>query len=202
MANISGGDHLAVIKVVGVGGGGTNAVNRMVEAGVKGVEFIAVNTDRQALLMSDADKTIHIGEELTRGLGAGANPQVGCQAAEESRAEIREALAAADMLAERGVSAEVIDAFSVKPLDGETIAASLVKTRCAVVAEEHSVVGGLGSAVCELAAQACPVPVELVGMRDRFGKSGEFDELLAYFGLDAAAIVEAVEKARSRAGLC
>lgn len=116
--------------------------------------------------------------------------------------EIREALAAADMLAERGVSAEVIDAFSVKPLDGETIAASLAKTRCAVVAEEHSVMGGLGSAVCELAAQACPVPVELVGMRDRFGKSGEFDELLAYFGLDAAAIVEAVEKARSRAGLC
>ncbi len=98
MANISGGDHLAVIKVVGVGGGGTNAVNRMVEAGVKGVEFIAVNTDRQALLMSDADKTIHIGEELTRGLGAGANPQVGCQAAEESRAEIREALAEADMV--------------------------------------------------------------------------------------------------------
>ncbi len=92
------GEHLAVIKVVGVGGGGTNAVNRMVEAGVRGVEFIAVNTDRQALLMSDADKTIHIGEELTRGLGAGANPEVGCQAAEESRAEIREALAEADMV--------------------------------------------------------------------------------------------------------
>ena len=91
-------DHLAVIKVVGVGGGGTNAVNRMVEAGVKGVEFIAVNTDHQALLMSDADKTIHIGEELTRGLGAGANPEVGCQAAEESRSEIREALAEADMV--------------------------------------------------------------------------------------------------------
>ena len=98
MVNIPGGEHLAVIKVVGVGGGGTNAVNRMVEAGVRGVEFIAVNTDRQALLMSDADKTIHIGEELTRGLGAGANPQVGCQAAEESRAEIREALAEADMV--------------------------------------------------------------------------------------------------------
>ena len=97
MPNYSG-EHLAVIKVVGVGGGGTNAVNRMVEAGVKGVEFIAVNTDRQALLMSDADKTIHIGEELTRGLGAGANPEVGCQAAEESRAEIREALAEADMV--------------------------------------------------------------------------------------------------------
>ncbi len=98
MPNIIGSEHLAVIKVVGVGGGGTNAVNRMVEAGVKGVEFIAVNTDRQALLMSDADKTIHIGEELTRGLGAGANPEVGCQAAEESRAEIREALAEADMV--------------------------------------------------------------------------------------------------------
>lgn len=98
MPNNIGSEHLAVIKVVGVGGGGTNAVNRMVEAGVKGVEFIAVNTDRQALLMSDADKTIHIGEEITRGLGAGANPEVGCQAAEESRAEIREALAEADMV--------------------------------------------------------------------------------------------------------
>ncbi len=88
----------AVIKVVGVGGGGGNAVNHMVNRGVQGVEFIAVNTDRQALLMSDADKTIHIGEELTRGLGAGANPEVGCQAAEESRAEIRDALAEADMV--------------------------------------------------------------------------------------------------------
>lgn len=89
MPNTKGSDNLAVIKVVGVGGGGTNAVNRMVEAGIKGVEFIAINTDHQALLMSDADKTIHIGEELTRGLGAGANPEVGCQAAEESRSEIR-----------------------------------------------------------------------------------------------------------------
>ncbi len=98
MADFEGNDRLAVIKVVGVGGGGTNAVNRMVEAGVKGVEFIAINTDRQALLMSDADRTVHIGEELTRGLGAGANPEIGCQAAEESRAEIREALAGADMV--------------------------------------------------------------------------------------------------------
>ena len=96
MQQILGSDNLAVIKVVGVGGGGTNAVNRMVEAGIKGVEFIAVNTDRQALMLSDADKTIHIGEEITRGLGAGANPEVGCQAAEESRTEIREALADAD----------------------------------------------------------------------------------------------------------
>ena len=98
MQQILGSDNLAVIKVVGVGGGGTNAVNRMVEAGIKGVEFIAVNTDRQALMLSDADKTIHIGEEITRGLGAGANPEVGCQAAEESRTEIREALADADMV--------------------------------------------------------------------------------------------------------
>ncbi|MCD8199782.1 MAG: cell division protein FtsZ [Coriobacteriaceae bacterium] len=95
---VGGGDHLAVIKVVGVGGGGGNAVNRMVEAGVKGVEFVAINTDRQALLMSDADRTVHIGEELTRGLGAGANPEIGCLAAEESRADIREALADADMV--------------------------------------------------------------------------------------------------------
>lgn len=98
MPKTIGSEHLAVIKVVGVGGGGTNAVNRMVEAGLKGVEFIAVNTDKQALLLSSADKTIHIGEELTRGLGAGANPEIGCQAAEESRAEIREALAEADMV--------------------------------------------------------------------------------------------------------
>ncbi len=98
MPDIAGADHLAVIKVVGVGGGGTNAVNRMVEAGVKGVEFIAINTDRQALLMCDADRTVHIGEELTRGLGAGANPEIGCQAAEESRNDIRDALAGADMV--------------------------------------------------------------------------------------------------------
>lgn len=91
-------EHLAVIKVVGVGGGGTNAVNRMVEAGVQGVEFIAVNTDRQALLMSDADQTVHIGEDLTRGLGAGANPEVGAQSAEESRDELRQVLAEADMV--------------------------------------------------------------------------------------------------------
>ena len=96
--NMTGSEHLAVIKVVGVGGGGTNAVNRMVEAGVQGVEFIAINTDNQALVMSNADRTIHIGDELTRGLGAGANPEIGCQAAEESRAEIREALGDADMV--------------------------------------------------------------------------------------------------------
>ena len=98
MPDFSGREHLAVIKVVGVGGGGTNAVNRMVEAGIKGVEFIAINTDRQALLMSDADMTVHIGEDLTRGLGAGANPEVGAQAAEENRSDIREALNGADMI--------------------------------------------------------------------------------------------------------
>ena len=112
--------------------------------------------------------------------------------------EIREALAAADQLAAEGIAAEVIDAFSVKPLDADTILASLKKTGCAVVAEEHSVNGGLGSAVCELTAESCPVPVERVGVRDRFGKSGEFEELLAYFSLDAAAIVEAVKTVRAR----
>ena len=112
--------------------------------------------------------------------------------------EIAEALRAADILAERGVSAEVIDAFCVKPLDEETILASLSKTGCAVVAEEHSVIGGLGSAVCELASQKLPRPIELVGMHDRFGKSGEFNELLKYFGLDADALVQAVEKVQAR----
>jgi cell division protein FtsZ len=94
----TGANYLAVIKVVGVGGGGTNAVNRMVEAGVKGVEFIAVNTDNQALLMSDADYKVHIGVGLTKGLGAGADPDVGLQAAEENRGEIKEALQGADMV--------------------------------------------------------------------------------------------------------
>src|SRR5665647_3383002 len=94
----TGSSYLAVIKVVGVGGGGTNAVNRMVDAGLRGVEFIAVNTDAQALLMCDADVKIHIGGKITRGLGAGANPEVGRQAAEESRDELRESLKGADMV--------------------------------------------------------------------------------------------------------
>ena len=97
---------------------------------------------------------------------------------------------------------EVIDAFSVKPLDAATILESVAKTRCVVTAEEHSVIGGLGSAVCELLAGADPVCVECVAVRDRFGKSGEFEELLGYFNIDATAIVEAVKKVRERAGLC
>lgn len=94
----TGANYLAVIKVLGVGGGGTNAVNRMIEAGLKGVEFIAVNTDAQALLMSDADYKVHIGSEITKGLGAGADPEIGYQAADESRDEIKEALKGADMV--------------------------------------------------------------------------------------------------------
>ena len=92
------GNYLAVIKVVGVGGGGTNAVNRMVDAGLTGVEFIAVNTDAQALMMCDADVKIHIGSQATRGLGAGADPAVGQAAAQESRDELKEALKGADMI--------------------------------------------------------------------------------------------------------
>jgi cell division protein FtsZ len=91
-------NYLAVIKVVGVGGGGVNAVNRMIESGLRGVEFIAVNTDAQALLMSDADVKLDIGRELTRGLGAGANPEIGRQAAEDHADEIEEALRGADMV--------------------------------------------------------------------------------------------------------
>jgi cell division protein FtsZ len=91
-------NYLAVIKVVGVGGGGVNAVNRMIELGLKGVEFIAVNTDAQALLLSEADVKLDIGRELTRGLGAGADPEVGRKAAEDHAEEIEEALAGADMV--------------------------------------------------------------------------------------------------------
>ncbi|MGI8799299.1 MAG: cell division protein FtsZ [Pseudonocardia sp.] len=91
-------NYLAVIKVVGIGGGGVNAVNRMIEVGLRGVEFIAVNTDAQALLMSDADVKLDIGRELTRGLGAGANPDVGFRAAEDHREEIEEVLKGADMV--------------------------------------------------------------------------------------------------------
>jgi len=92
------GSYLAVIKVVGVGGGGTNAVNRMVDAGLRGVEFVAANTDAQALQMCDADIKLNIGHELTKGLGAGANPEVGQGAAAESRDDIKEALKGADMV--------------------------------------------------------------------------------------------------------
>ena len=91
-------NYLAVIKVVGVGGAGVNAVNRMIDAGLKGVEFIAVNTDAQALLMSDADVKLDIGRDLTRGLGAGGDPEIGRQSAEAHRAEFEEALEGADMV--------------------------------------------------------------------------------------------------------
>ena len=91
-------DGTATIKVIGVGGAGTNAVNRMVDSGIRGVEFIAVNTHRQALLLSKSASKIQIGEKITRGLGAGANPDIGAQAAEESKAEITEALRGADMV--------------------------------------------------------------------------------------------------------
>jgi cell division protein FtsZ len=91
-------NYLAVIKVVGIGGGGVNAVNRMIEVGLRGVEFIAINTDAQALLMSDADVKLDVGREMTRGLGAGANPEVGRQAAEDHEEEIEEVLKGADMV--------------------------------------------------------------------------------------------------------
>src|SRR5436190_15059449 len=91
-------NYLAVIKVIGVGGGGVNAVNRMIDAGLKGVEFVAVNTDAQALLMSDADVKLDIGRDLTRGLGAGSDPEIGRQAAEDHRDEIEEVIKGADMV--------------------------------------------------------------------------------------------------------
>ena len=108
--------------------------------------------------------------------------------------EVEQALAAAEELAAEGISADVIDAFSVKPLDRETIVASAKKTGRVVVAEEHSVHGGLGSAVAQALVEEHPVPMQFIGMNDRFGKSGEFEELMAYFGLDSKAIVKAVKR--------
>ena len=112
--------------------------------------------------------------------------------------EVREALIAVEQLAERGISVELIDAYSVKPLDVETIAASARKTGCVVAAEEHSIYGGLGSAVAEALAGVCPVPIEFVGMNDRFGKSGKYAELSAHFKMDAAAIADAVKRVIDR----
>lgn len=112
--------------------------------------------------------------------------------------ETTEALKAADMLARQGISAEVIDAFSVKPLDAATIVGSVAKTGCAVVAEEHCVQGGLGEAVGFVLAKEHPAFCQFVGMKDRFGKSGEFEELMAAFELDAQAICAAAKRALER----
>ena len=108
--------------------------------------------------------------------------------------EVEQALKAADLLAAEGISAEVIDAFSIKPLGADVILESVAKTGAVVTAEEHSIVGGLGSAVSEALAANAPAPIEFVGMADRFGKSGSYEELSAYFHMDAAAIVEAVKR--------
>lgn len=108
--------------------------------------------------------------------------------------EIREALLAGEELAACGISAEVIDVFSVKPLDEDTIIRSVEKTRCAVVCEEHSVNGGLCDCIAQLLSNRCPTPLEYVAMRDRFGKSGEFEDLLKYFNLDSASIVDSAKR--------
>ncbi|MDO4589994.1 MAG: transketolase family protein [Slackia sp.] len=112
--------------------------------------------------------------------------------------EIDEALKAAEMLAEKGISAEVIDMFSIKPLDEERLLESVRKTGCVVTAEEHSVIGGLGSAVAETLCDSYPAPLVRVGMQDCFGTSGEMAELMREFSLDAQAIVEAAEAAMAK----
>ncbi|MGI6536060.1 MAG: transketolase family protein [Eggerthellaceae bacterium] len=111
--------------------------------------------------------------------------------------EVDQALKAADLLAAEGISAEVIDCFSIKPFDTQTLLASVEKTGCVVTAEDHMTVGGLGSLVAETLAANHPAPVKFVGMDDRFGKSGSFEELLTYFGLDAPAIAEAVKSLKA-----
>src|SRR5713226_3998065 len=141
-------NYLAVIKVAGIGGGGVNAVNRMIDSGLKGVEFIAINTDAQALLMSDADVKLDIGRNLTRGLGAGADPEVGRLAAEEHRDEIEEVLKGADMVfitAGKGggtgtggapVVAEIAKALGALTIGVVTRPFSFEGRRRAVVAEQ------------------------------------------------------------------
>ena len=112
--------------------------------------------------------------------------------------EVAQALTAADELAKEGISAEVIDVFSVKPFDKETLLDSVRKTGCVVTCEEHSTVGGLGSAVADIIGENCPVPLERVGVRDMFGTSGEPDELLVEYGLDAAGIARKAKAAIAR----
>jgi transketolase len=112
--------------------------------------------------------------------------------------EVAQALAAADLLAEEGISAEVIDVFSVKPFDKQTLLTSIRKTGCVVTCEEHSTVGGLGSAVADIIGENYPVPLERVGVRDEFGTSGQPDELLVEYGLDSAGIVKKAHAAIAR----
>ena len=112
--------------------------------------------------------------------------------------EVEQALKAAEMLHNEGIEADVIDAFSVKPLSEEVILESVAKTGCVVSVEEHSIIGGLGAAICELLSKKHPVPVEVIGIKDCFGKSGSFDELLTYFGLDSQNIVEGTKRVLAR----
>lgn len=117
--------------------------------------------------------------------------------------EVDQALGAAELLVADGIDAEVIDVFSVKPFDKDTLLASVAKTGCVVTCEEHSTVGGLGSAVADIVGENCPVPLERVGVRDAFGTSGEPDELLREYGLDAAGIAAKARNAvqRKKSGL-
>ncbi len=115
-----------------------------------------------------------------------------------SGVEVAQALEAAELLAQEGISAEVIDVFSVKPFDKPTLFASVEKTGCVVTCEEHSTVGGVGSAVADIIGENCPIPLERVGVRDMFGTSGDPDELLAEYGLDAKGIVVKAKAAIAR----
>ncbi len=155
---------------------------------------------RSYVLRSGTDVTLVAGGvEVAQALGAAE-----LLAADGIDAEVivAQALGAAELLAADGIDAEVIDVFSVKPFDKETLLASVAKTGCVVTCEEHSTVGGLGSAVADIVGENCPVPLERVGVRDAFGTSGEPDELLREYGLDAAGIAckarSAVERKKSR----
>lgn len=139
----------------------------------------------------DSDTTLELGKSYVLREGTDVTLVAG-------GVEVAQALEAADLLATEGISAEVIDVFSVKPFDKDTLLASVNKTGCVVTCEEHSTVGGIGSAVADIIGENAPVPLERVGVRDMFGTSGSPDELLAEYGLDAPAIASKAKAAVAR----
>ena len=181
----------------------------MIDSNLEGVQFIVANTDAQALAYSKAATKIQLGQALTEGLGAGADPSVGRDAALESADVLREAkdvtiiatghlvwkaIEASQILLEKGINPEIINIHTIKPLDEKAVLASVSKTKCVVTAEEHMMNGGLGDSISQLLARKAPSPLEMVAVNDTFGESGKGDELMAKYNIDTPDIVAAAEK--------
>ena len=194
-------ETFARIKVVGVGGSGCHALSRMVSAKIEGVEFIAVNTDVQDLHNSNAPTKIHIGKNLTRGLGAGMNPEIGRQAAEENRDEIQEAMKAADMLSAQGLSTTVADARFAKPLDTELVE-RLARDHEVLLTIEEGSVGGFGAFVLHHLAGCgrldSGLKVRTLTLPDLFIDQAKPEEMYEQAGLDARSIAASAIAALGR----